>query len=148
MKNVVKEYSMKYKPTNREAKQIKDSRQAYEELQRIFDNDTLPLFESFYVVYLNSNQKEKGFLKIGEGGLTHVVADPKKIVMGAIGCLATNIIISHNHPSGNPRPSEEDRRLTRRVREACKLLDINLNDHIIIGDGQYYSFRDNGELFD
>jgi DNA repair protein RadC len=147
MHSVVKEYSLKYKPTKREAKQIKDSRTAYEELKEVFDPDTLMLFESFYVLYLKG-RKIKGYMKVGEGGMTHVVVDPKRIMMGALSSLATSIIISHNHPSGNPSPSADDRQLTKKIHEACKLMDIVLLDHIIIGDGDCYSFRDNGELFE
>lgn len=146
MNNVVKEYSLKYKPTKRTATQIANSRDAYNELLQVFDPDTMPLFESFYVVYLNQNNKVKGYMKIGEGGITNVVVDIKKIMMAAIGSLATCMIISHNHPSGNPHPSQDDRKLTKKIQQACSLMDISLIDHIIIGDGVYYSFRDNGDL--
>jgi len=146
MQNVVKEYSLKYKPTKREQKRIIDSRSTYEELLQEFDGDTLPLFESFYVMYLNQNNIIKGYMKVGEGNATHVVVDIKRIIIGALDSLATSVIISHNHPSGNPHPSAEDRRLTKRIQQACSLLDLKLLDHIIIGDGVYYSFLDNGEL--
>ncbi|MBP5429362.1 MAG: JAB domain-containing protein [Elusimicrobiaceae bacterium] len=142
----VKEYTLKSKPTNREAKQLKDSRETYEELRAIFDPETEALFESSYVLYLNQDQRLKGFMRLSDGGLTHVIVDPRKIMMGAIGSLATAIILSHNHPSGNPRPSEEDRRLTQKLLAACKLMDICFIDHIIMGSGCYYSFRDHGEM--
>ena len=67
-------------------------------------------------------------------------------MMGALGCGATAIVLSHNHPSGNPRPSEDDRQLTKKLLAACKLMDIRLQDHIVMGAGRYYSFRDNGEM--
>jgi DNA repair protein RadC len=61
-------------------------------------------------------------------------------------CLASAIIVTHNHPSGNPRPSEDDRKLTKKLSEAAKMLDIAFIDHIIVGLGRYHSFRDYGEL--
>lgn len=146
MKNVVKEYKLKYEPTQREATILRDSRDTSEELRKIFDPDTIGLFESFFALYLNQSNKVKGFLKIGQGGMTQTVADPRLLLMGALDSLSTAVVIAHNHPSGNPRPSEDDRRLTQKIREACKLLDIVLIDHIILGDGSYYSFRDHGEL--
>lgn len=117
------------------------------ELIEEYDHDTLNLFESFIVIYLNQNNIIKGFMKISEGGLTQTVADPKKIFMGAIGCLATGIIISHNHPSGNTKPSLDDRQLTKKISAAGKLLDIRVIDHIIVADGdRYYSFAESGDL--
>ena len=147
MKNIVKEYTLKYEPTQHETRTIKDSRESYEAVKDIFDPDTLPIYESFYAVYLNRSLKIKGFMKIGQGGLTNTVADPRLVLIGALESLSTDIIIAHNHPSGNPSPSTEDRNLTKRMKAACDLLDIGLLDHIIIGgNGKYYSFRDNGEM--
>ena len=85
-------------------------------------------------------------MKLSDGGMTHVIVDPRLIMMGALGCMATAIILSHNHPSGNPRPSEDDRQLTKKLTAACKLMDISFIDHIIIGSGCFYSFRDHGEM--
>lgn len=146
MKNLVKEYTLKYKPTTREAKEIKDSKDAYEELRAAYNPDTLGLYESAYVLFLNSSNRLKGFMKLSEGGMTHVIVDPRVIMMGALGSLATAIVLSHNHPSGNPRPSEDDRLLTKKIMAACKLMDISFVDHIIIGADRYYSFREHGEL--
>lgn len=149
MKNVVKEYRLKYEPTQHETRTIKDSRDSYEAMKEIFDPETLPIYESFFALYLNQSNRIKGFMKIGQGGITSTVADPRLVMIGALESLSTAIIIAHNHPSGNPRPSEDDRKLTKRMMAACNLLDIGLVDHIIIGnDGRYYSFRDNGELID
>lgn len=142
----VKEYTLKSKPTQRESRQITDSRAAYEELMAAYNPDTADIYETAVVLYLNQDNRLKGFMKLGDGGMTHVIVDPRLIMMGAIGCKATAIILSHNHPSGNPRPSTDDRQLTKKLVAACKLMDINFHDHIIIGAGRYYSFRDNGEI--
>ena len=146
MENVVKEYKLTYKATKREAKTIKDSQTAVAEFRNIFDTDTLNLFESFYVVYLNRANRIKGYMKISDGGMTATMADPKLIYIGALESLATSIIIAHNHPSGNPRPSQEDKNLTDKIKRAGKLLDIDLIDHVIISDENYYSFAENGIL--
>lgn len=142
----VKEYTLKSKPTLREAKQIKDSRTAYEELLAAYDQDTTTIYETAIVLYLNQDNRLKGFMRLSDGGMTNVIVDPRLVMMGAIGCMATAIILSHNHPSGNPRPSQDDRQLTQKLVAACKLMDISFHDHIIMGAGRYYSFRDNGEI--
>lgn len=146
MEKVVKEYKLTYKPTKREAKTIKDATGAVEEFRNIFDPDTLNLFESFFVVYLNRANRIKGYMKISDGGMADTMADPKLIFMGALDSLATSIIIGHNHPSGNPTPSQEDRKLTQRIKMAGQLLGVSLLDHVILSDERYYSFAENGIL--
>ena len=142
----VKEYELKSKPTLRETKEIKDSQSAVQELRAVYDPDTLGLYETAYVLYLNQSNRLKGFMKLSDGGMTHVIVDPRLVMMGALGCMATAIILSHNHPSGNPRPSEDDQQLTKKLMAACKLMDISFVDHIIMGGDRYYSFRDHGEM--
>ena len=142
----IKEYTLKAKPTLRETRVLKDSRDTYEELRQIYDPDTATLYETAYALYLNQDNRIKGFLKLSEGGLTNVIVDPRVMMMGAIGCSATAIVLSHNHPSGNPRPSEDDRRLTQKLMAACKLMDISFVDHIVFAGDRYYSFRDHGEM--
>lgn len=142
----IKEFTLKAKPNNRETRVLKDSRDTFEELCNIYDPDTATLYETAYALYLNQDNRIKGFLKLSEGGLTNVIVDPRVMMMGAIGCSATAIVLSHNHPSGNPRPSEEDRQLTKKLLAACKLMDICFVDHIVMGAGRYYSFRDHGEM--
>ena len=142
----VKEYTLKSKPTQRETKEIKDSQSAVEELRAVYNPDTLGLDETAYVLYLNQSNRLKGFMKLSDGGMTHVIVDPRLVMMGALGSLATAVILCHNHPSGNPRPSEDDRQLTKKLIAACKLMDISFLDHIIIGADRFYSFRDHGEM--
>lgn len=142
----VKEYTIKAKPTQRETREIKDSRDAFDEFRNIYDPNTAPIYETAFALYLNSSNRIKGFMKLSDGGMTNVIVDPRLVMMGAIGCCATAIMISHNHPSGNPRPSEDDRRLTKKLMAACKLMDIVFLDHIIMAGERYYSFRDHGEM--
>lgn len=142
----VKEFTLKAKPTQRETRELKDSRDTFNELRSIYDPDTATIYETAYVLYLNQSNRLKGFMKLGDGGMTHVIVDPRLIMMGAIGCCATAIVLSHNHPSGNPRPSEDDRQLTKKLMAACKLMDISFIDHVIMAGDRYYSFRDHGEM--
>ncbi|MES2622059.1 MAG: DNA repair protein RadC [Bacteroidota bacterium] len=102
--------------------------------------------EEFYVLYLNKSNKVITHKHISRGGIAGTVADTKIILKHAIELLATSIIAVHNHPSGNLKPSQADIDLTKKLKEAGKLIDASLLDHLIIGDKNYYSFADNGLL--
>jgi DNA repair protein RadC len=102
--------------------------------------------EEFWVLLLNRANKIISSKKISEGGITGTVADPKIIFKHAVDELANSIVLCHNHPSGNCKPSEEDIRLTQKIKNAGKFLDIFVIDHIIIGGNSYYSFNDDGIL--
>ncbi len=123
--------------------EVKDSKDAFERFLPHIDN---PRQEHFLVMYLNQSNHALKVECISNGGTTNVIADPKIIFKNALTHNATCIVLGHNHPSGNPRPSEEDRLLTKKIVAAGKLLDINVIDHIIIGNERYYSFRDHGEM--
>ena len=124
-------------------KEVKNSKDTFERLLPYIDD---PSQEHFLVMYLNQSNHPLKVECISKGGTTNVIADPKVIFKSAINLGATCIVLGHNHPSGNPRPSEEDRLLTKKIFGAGKLLDISVTDHIIIGNERYYSFRDHGEL--
>lgn len=102
--------------------------------------------EVFGVVFLNRANKIKHFQIISKGGITATVADPRIILKRALEENAVNIILCHNHPSGNLKPSNADIEITRKIKEAAKLLDISVLDHIIIGEDKYFSFADEGML--
>lgn len=102
--------------------------------------------EEFYVLYLNKSNKVITYKHISVGGIAGTVADTKIILKHAIELLATSIIAVHNHPSGNLKPSQADIDLTKKLKEAGKLIDASLLDHLIIGDRNYYSFADSGLL--
>ncbi|MBQ8958841.1 MAG: DNA repair protein RadC [Bacteroidales bacterium] len=123
--------------------EVQGSKSAYERFLP-YIND--PAQEQFVVMYLNQGNRLLKMECVSNGGITHAIADPKIIFKIAINCNATAIILCHNHPSGSPRPSEDDRQLTKKFIAAGKLLDINVIDHIIIGNECYYSFLDHGEM--
>ena len=103
----------------------------------------IPLFA---VVFLNRANKILHHEIISEGGITGTVADPRIILKKALEHNATAIILSHNHPSGNLKPSRQDQELTYKIKEAAKYFDIIITDHIIVGDEGYFSFADEGIL--
>ncbi|MBK9730593.1 MAG: DNA repair protein RadC [Chitinophagaceae bacterium] len=103
-------------------------------------------YEEFWILLLNRANKVIGVERISEGGLTGTVADPRKIFNVAIKADATSVILCHNHPSGNLHPSQADIELTKKMKEAGKVLEILVFDHLIIGDAKYYSFADEGMM--
>jgi DNA repair protein RadC len=102
--------------------------------------------EEFWVLLLNSGNRIVGNKRVSEGGLSGTVADVKIIFKHAVEHLATSVVLCHNHPSGNLKPSLADILLTRKLKEAGKLLEVSVVDHIVIGDGGYFSFADGGVL--
>lgn len=102
--------------------------------------------EVFGVVFLNRANKIINFQIISTGGLTGTVADPRIILKKAIEVEATSMVLSHNHPSGNLKPSRADEELTEKIKHAAAYLDIKVVDHIIVSEEGYYSFADEGLL--
>lgn len=102
--------------------------------------------EEFYVLLLDRANHVLGYHVLSQGGTSATVVDPKILFALAVESLASNIIIAHNHPSGSLKPSEQDIRLTNKVKTAGKSLDINLLDHIIITKEGHYSFADEMQL--
>ena len=126
---------------------IRHSRDAFDYLKTFYSTDTLHCQEQFVVLYLNKANCPLGGIPLFKGGLCATVVDFKLLLGIAVKALASGIIISHNHPSGNNKPSPEDRQLTTKLKDACKLMDIQLYDHIIVtGEDSYYSFADEGEF--
>ncbi len=103
-------------------------------------------YEVFAVVFMNRSNKIKHFEIISKGGLTHTIVDPRIIFLKAIEVQATSLVLCHNHPSGNLRPSKADEEITAKLKNAGKLLDINVIDHLIVSDEGYYSFADEGMI--
>lgn len=104
------------------------------------------LHEEFYVLYLNNANRLLGEERISMGGLAGTIADVRIIFSYAIKYLSTSIILIHNHPSGNPKPSQLDIDQTKKIKEAGKLLDIRVLDHVIIAETGFYSFADEGAM--
>ena len=103
-------------------------------------------YEIFAVVFLNKANKINHFEIISKGGMTGTVADPRVILKKALETDSTAIVLCHNHPSGNVKPSIADEELTQKIKEAAKYFDIRIMDHIIVSEDGYYSFADEGIL--
>jgi DNA repair protein RadC len=124
-----------------ERKKIATSSDAFEIFQmKIGDL----LYEQFAIILLNRGNEAIQTIIVSDGGVAGTVADPKRIFKLALENNAASIILGHNHPSGNLRPSESDIKLTKKIREAGLLLEINVLDHIIVGIEKYFSFADEG----
>lgn len=102
--------------------------------------------EVFAVVYLNRANKINHFEIISKGGMTGTIADPRIILKKALENEATSVVLCHNHPSGNLKPSKADEELTAKIKEAAKYFDIKVLDHIIVSEDGYFSFADEGML--
>lgn len=144
---IVSEIQLKYQPQPL-TDTINGSKDIHQLLiNRVFDADTIGYKETFKVLLLNNSNKIIGYTTISEGGLTSTIVDVRVIIQTALVCNATSIILTHNHPSGNPRPSIHDDSLTKKIKSACELMDIRLLDHIIVTPyDSFYSYCDEGRL--
>lgn len=111
-----------------------------------FYKEDIEIYESAWAVFLDRSNKTVGYTRISQGGISGTVVDIRLILKYALDTLASGVILVHNHPSGNLLPSSQDSALTRKLKEACKWMDITLIDHIILTKNEYYSFGDNGTI--
>jgi len=138
-------YKSKIPPSER--LKVGCSKDAYEAFLNAWDDDTLEHHEEFKVMLLNRANKVLGIITISKGGLSGTVIDVRLIFQAALKANASSILLAHNHPSGNKQPSEADNKITKKIRDAGKFLDISVVDHLILIPGQdYYSFADEGML--
>lgn len=135
-------YSHKIKPSL----QVKacSSSDVYKHVLALWKN--IDYYESFAVLLLSRANKILGLHWISTGGISGVAVDPKRIFQAALKSCASSIILLHNHPSGQLIPSDADIKLTRKIKEGGKLLDIPVLDHMIITSEGYYSMADEGTL--
>lgn len=135
-------YKSNVKPSLRP--KITGSKDAYNVLVENWDSSKIEFVEQFKVMLLNRANKVLGIFEVSSGGSTGTVADPKLIFAAAIKTNTCGIIMAHNHPSGNLRPSQADIDLTKKMKEGGKLLEIQILDHLILTTEGYYSFADEG----
>jgi DNA repair protein RadC len=115
-----------------------------EVMRSIFDADTILWTEEVIMVCLNRANDVVGYYKISSGGFSGSVVDPRVVMTIALNNASSSIILAHNHPSGNLKPSEGDKAITEKIRKACAFFDMNLLDHLIITDESYLSFKEEG----
>ena len=135
-------YKSKVKASERPL--IKTSKDCYETFLKVWDENKIEFQEEFKVLLLNRANRVIGVYEVSAGGITGTVADPRLILAAAIKALSVYIVLGHNHPSGNLKPSRADEELTAKIREAAKYHDIRVLDHIIVTQEGYYSFADEG----
>lgn len=141
----ISEIKITYNPnfTPSERPKVDSSSSAYDIILNQWDND-IQYRESFAVLLMNRANKCLGISFISKGGLSGTIADPKMIFQAALKSNASSIILAHNHPSGNLKPSDNDIRLTKTIKKAGEVLELPVLDHIILSHQSYYSFADEG----
>ena len=137
-------YKSKVKPSERP--QLKTSKDSYQLLLQTWDPDKVEFVEQFKVILMNRANRVLGIYELSTGGVSGTVADIKLVFMAALKSSACSLIISHNHPSGNLKPSRADEDLTNKIKAAGTLLDIQVLDHVIVTTEGYFSFADEGLL--
>ena len=142
----VGEVELSYKPKFKSPHQATCSEDAYKYLLPTYKEGTICYKEYFKVLFLNQSNQVLGYTLISEGGLTETCADVRVILQAALLTNSVALILAHNHPSGNLKPSRQDIEITKQVKEAAKLMRISVTDHLILTDAGYYSFADEGEL--
>lgn len=135
-------YKSNVKPSQRP--KITGSKDAFSILKENWDEGKIEFVEQFKAMFTNRANKVLGIFDVSTGGVSATIADPKVIFAAAIKAGASGFIVAHNHPSGNLLASREDIELTKRLKEAGKILEIQLLDHVILSSEGYYSFADEG----
>ena len=145
----VSELTVSYKPKVKAADRysIHYPQDAYKLLmEQAFNDDILEYKEYFKVILLNRANKVLGVTTLSEGGMDSTVVDVRLILQTALLAHSSSIILAHNHPSGQLKPSSQDDRITKKIKEAAKLMDIRIQDHLIVTGDNYYSYADEGRL--
>jgi DNA repair protein RadC len=144
--NFINELTINYNKKLFCSKKIYTSCDAERVIREIYStsNSTIEVKEYFFIILLNRANEVIGYHKLSEGGICSTVVDLRLAFASALKSLALSMILVHNHPSGNLKPSDDDIKLTKKFVEAGKLLDITVFDHIIITANSYYSFCDEG----
>ena len=142
----VGEVELSYKPKFKNIYKVVSSEDAYKYLLPTYKEGTICYKEYFKVLFLNKASQVLGYTLISECGITETCADVRVIMQAALLTNSVAIILAHNHPSGNLKPSRQDMEITKQVKDAAQIMRIKILDHIILTDTGYYSFADEGEL--
>jgi DNA repair protein RadC len=142
-KSTISLFSLKKNSTDFKKVKIGSSKDAFDYISNFYGDD-LEIYESFFVLLLNRNNTTIGYAKISQGGISGTVVDSRIIAKYCIDALASAVILSHNHPSGNLRPSSNDLDITKKITNVLALLDCKVLDHLILGGDTYLSLADEG----
>jgi len=129
-----------------ERHKVSNSLDVFEVLCGLWNMDTIYLFEEFYVLYLDRKNGIMGYRNMNRGSNCGTVVDIKLIISIALNISASSIILCHNHPSGNMKPSSCDLTITKKIKNGAELLNLKLLDHLIICPDSFYSFKDEGVI--
>ncbi|MEP7169622.1 MAG: JAB domain-containing protein [Bacteroidota bacterium] len=135
-------YRNKTKPSNR--RRITTSKDAYDLLLMSWEMNKIELIEQFKILLLDRSNSCIGISNVSIGGVSSCVVDPKIIFATALKARASGLILAHNHPSGNLKPSSSDIDLTKKLNQGGKFLEIEILDHLIVTPENYYSMADEG----
>lgn len=142
METNISEIQVSYTNINDNRVQIKSSIDSYKLLLSCWSKKTIELQEEVKILLLNMNNQVLGIFPLSKGGVSGTVVDAKLVFAVVLKCGASSFIISHNHPSGNLKPSEADKSITKKLINGSKFLDIRFLDHLIITKNGYFSFAD------
>lgn len=142
----VGEVELSYKTKFKNIYKVVSSEDAYKYLLPTYKKGTICYKEYFKVLFLNQASQVLGYTLISEGGITETSVDVRVILQAALLTNSVALVLAHNHPSGNLKPSQEDIKITKQVKDAAQLMRIAVIDHLILTDAGYYSFSDEGQL--
>ena len=146
MKNTISEIQLKYHPVRSPRTKITNSNNTFKFLLEHWNIDTIELQEEFKILLLNRANEILGIHTLSKGSMTGTLVDLRLLFAVVIKSAASSFIMVHNHPSGNLKPSEADKRLFRKTKQAAEFLDVQILDNLIISNEGYYSFADEGEV--
>ena len=137
------ELYIRLKAKKEESPKIVNSKDVYCQMVGLMANLSV---EECWCIYLNQASRVIKKQRISKGGLTNTAVDVRVVIKEALLCGASALALVHNHPSGSTRPSREDDLLTRQVNQSCELMNIRMIDHVIVTDGDFYSYADEGRI--
>ncbi|WP_077413880.1 JAB domain-containing protein [Chryseobacterium sp. JV274] len=140
--NKLMEISVTYNTGNHEKIRINSHKEAYSLVIENWNMGTIEFQEECKVIMMNKGNFILGIYNVSKGGIDSSVVDIRIILAVALKCNATQLILVHNHPSGNLKPSGSDQTITKNLKKACELLNVSLLDHLIITRNSYYSFNE------
>ena len=144
--NTIAEIQVSYSTLDTLKDKVCSGKQAFELILNSWNKGSLELQEEFKVLLLNRANEVLGLYSMSKGGVSGTIVDVKLLFAVSLKCNASSIIIAHNHPSGNLKPSDADISLTNNIKRCSELLDISLLDHLIITKNGFYSFSENSLL--
>lgn len=142
----VAEIAINYRPDISRQPQVTSIAETHDLIRSLWDNNSICLQEQFAAFYFNTSNRMLGYRLISTGNMKSCLVDVKLLCSLALHSLCSAVVIAHNHPSGNLKPSEKDFAITLKIQEALRLIDVELLDHFIITDTDYASFAECGWL--